>query len=74
MAEKSKAALDERGIFGAPIVTEITKASTFYPAEKYHQNYYITTASRYDVYRGFSGRDEYIESIWGPEYVRSQKH
>ena len=26
--------------FGAPIVTEVTEATTFYPAEDYHQRYY----------------------------------
>jgi methionine-S-sulfoxide reductase len=39
-AERSKKAMDASGTFGSPIVTEITKASTFYPAEKYHQDYY----------------------------------
>jgi peptide-methionine (S)-S-oxide reductase len=26
--------------FGAPIVTEVSEATTFYPAENYHQRYY----------------------------------
>ena len=40
LAEGYKKKLDESGAFGAPIVTEITKSSTYYPAEKYHQDYY----------------------------------
>lgn len=32
--------LDKSGAFQAPLVTEITAASTFYIAEAYHQNYY----------------------------------
>ena len=40
LAEKYKKLLDESGAFGAPIVTEITRAGIFYPAEDYHQNYY----------------------------------
>lgn len=32
--------LDESGAFDNPIVTEVTAASEFYPAEDYHQNYY----------------------------------
>ena len=38
-ATASKEALDQEGRFSAPIVTEITAASTFYPAEDYHQQY-----------------------------------
>ena len=40
LAETYKKKLNESGAFSAPIITEITKASTYYPAEKYHQNYY----------------------------------
>ena len=40
VAEKSKKAKDEKGVFPGPIVTEITKAETFYAAEDYHQDYY----------------------------------
>jgi peptide-methionine (S)-S-oxide reductase len=38
-AEKSKAEWNSSGKFSRPIVTEITAASTFYPAEDYHQRY-----------------------------------
>ena len=38
-AEHSKAELSASGRFSRPIVTEITPASTFYPAEDYHQRY-----------------------------------
>jgi peptide-methionine (S)-S-oxide reductase len=38
IAEKSKATAAKE--FSKPIVTEITKAGEFYPAENYHQNYY----------------------------------
>ena len=39
-AEFYKQKLNESGAFNGPIVTEITAASTYYPAEDYHQNYY----------------------------------
>lgn len=32
--------------FGKPIVTKISKAPTFYPAEDYHQNYYSRNQSQ----------------------------
>ncbi len=40
LAEKYKTSLDKSGAYTNPIVTEITKASTYYPAEQYHQDYY----------------------------------
>ncbi len=44
IAEKSKAAA--QGKFSEPIVTEITKAAVFYPAENYHQDYFQRNKSR----------------------------
>lgn len=43
-AEKSKAAAAKH--FAKPIVTEITKAGVFYPAENYHQDYYRLNKNR----------------------------
>lgn len=38
-AENRKQQLNADGVFSQPIITEITAASTFYPAEEYHQCY-----------------------------------
>ncbi len=46
IAQKLIAALDKEKIFPAKIVTEVTKASTFYKAEDYHQNYYNQNGSQ----------------------------
>jgi peptide methionine sulfoxide reductase msrA/msrB len=39
-AERSKEELDRSGVFRSIAVTEIVPASTFYPAEDYHQDYF----------------------------------
>jgi peptide-methionine (S)-S-oxide reductase len=39
-AETAIAELTREGVFTDPIVTEVTPASAYYPAEAYHQNYF----------------------------------
>ena len=65
IAEQSKKALAASGRFHKPIVTEIVQASVFYPAEDYHQKYYLKSASRYNMYHDNSGRPEYLDKMWG---------
>ena len=64
IAEASKAALQASGRFKKDIVTKIEPASTFYPAEEYHQDFYKKDPEHYKRYRGLSGRDTFISSIW----------
>ncbi len=45
-AEAVIAALTAEQAFGAPIVTEVVVAATFYPAEDYHQGYFDTNPNQ----------------------------
>jgi peptide methionine sulfoxide reductase msrA/msrB len=64
-AEASKISLEKSGRFKKPIVTQILKASAFYKAEEYHQNFCFKSPVRYHEYRSHSGRDEFIKDNWG---------
>jgi peptide-methionine (S)-S-oxide reductase len=63
LAEKSLNKVKSR--FDQPIVTEISKLDTFYPAEKYHQDYYQKNPVRYKYYRWSCGRDQRLQELWG---------
>lgn len=67
LALKSKAALEKTKPFREAIVTEIAPASTFYPAEEYHQHYYKKNPLRYRYYRNGCGRDRRLKELWGNE-------
>jgi len=49
------------------VITEIKRFENFYPAEDYHQDYYKKNPIRYKYYRYRSGRDQYLEKIWGTD-------
>ena len=64
IAESSKAKLASSGVLEKEIVTEVKKASTFYAAEEYHQDYYKKNPFRYKLYRTGCGRDRTLRRVW----------
>ena len=65
LAEASKVKWDKMKPFKQPILTEITKAGPFYPAEDYHQDYYKKNPLQYRFYVTGCGRYQRLDSLWG---------
>ena len=65
LAENSKKEIEQHKTFPEPIVAEITKATDFYPAEEYHQDFYQKNPIRYKFYRLGCGRDARLAQLWG---------
>ncbi|MBF0469750.1 MAG: peptide-methionine (R)-S-oxide reductase MsrB [Gammaproteobacteria bacterium] len=78
-AEASRRELNESGRYSQPVTIEILPFTKFYSAEEYHQDYYKKNPVRYKFYRFNSGRDSYLEKVWGedlhfqPKAPQSQK-
>lgn len=67
LAEASKKKLNESQRYAKPVAIEITPFNAFYKAEDYHQDYYKKNPLRYKYYRYNSGRDQFLEKVWGDE-------
>ncbi|NLD91227.1 MAG: peptide-methionine (S)-S-oxide reductase MsrA [Fibrobacter sp.] len=63
-AEKSLKQIDISGLFEKPVATKILKATVFYRAEAYHQDYYRKNPFNYKNYRKASGGDFFIDLHW----------
>jgi len=66
LAEASKAKWAKQKPFRQPLLTPITQAGAFYPAEDYHQDYYKKNALQYKFYVTGCGRYARLDSLWGP--------
>ena len=65
LAEASKAKWDKAKPFKQPIVTPITPAGEFWPAEEYHQDYYKKNPVQYRFYVTGCGRYARLDQLWG---------
>lgn len=64
LAERSRRRLEDGGALPGRIVTEIVRATTFYAAEDYHQDYYRRNALRYRFYKFTCGREARLDELW----------
>jgi peptide-methionine (S)-S-oxide reductase len=65
LSEESKSTIERSKRFSAPIATQLVKASVFYQAEDYHQDYYKKNPLRYKYYKYGCGRAQRLEALWG---------
>jgi peptide methionine sulfoxide reductase msrA/msrB len=63
-ARQSMQELADSGKYSEPIATDIEEFYTFYPAEEYHQDYYIKSKAAYERYYNGSGRGSFIAELW----------
>ena len=65
LAEASKAKWERQKPFRQPLLTPITAAGDFWPAEDYHQDYYKKNALQYRFYVTGCGRYARLDNLWG---------
>ncbi len=74
LALASKKKIEASGVLHAPIVTAIVRATRFYPAEGYHQDFWKKDPVRYHSYRLGCGRDRRLTQLWGRLAAKPNVH
>lgn len=67
IASKFMTDIEQLGVYKKPLKTELRPYQNFWLAEDYHQDYYKRNSVRYKYYRYSSGRDSYLDEIFGDE-------
>lgn len=67
IAARSKMQIEKSNVLKDPVVTPIEPVAAFWPAEGYHQDYYMKNPIRYKFYRKSCGRDKQVEKVWGDQ-------
>lgn len=70
IAEKSKKDLWDSWKFNKPIATDILLFTSFFEAEDYHQDYYKNQSFRYQMYKKWSWREDFIDKNWKKEILK----
>ncbi len=51
-------------VYEKPLAVKVLPIPKFWPAEEYHQDYYVKNSLKYSYYRLRSGRDAFIKKHW----------
>ncbi|MGR5236418.1 peptide-methionine (R)-S-oxide reductase MsrB [Vibrio alfacsensis] len=73
IAEQFMMEIDKAMIYPKALKTELIEFKKFYPAETYHQDYYKKSSLKYKYYRYASGRDKYLDEVFGDDRQENPK-